>query len=111
MTWKASQYNPLPAKLTELALDVFEKRGREIELTTDRGWFDHAELIIYWHAGRFEAGLTIYSDSHTFPGTLYEPPETVYNETTESESFIKIKALAEWAKSHGFDIEFARRRY
>jgi hypothetical protein len=111
MTWKASQYNPLSLELTELALDIFQAKGREIELTTDTGWFDHAELIVYWHAGRFEASLTIYADGHTCPGTLYEPPETVYNETTESESFIKIRKLNEWAKSHGFEIEIAQRRY
>lgn len=111
MTWKASQYNPLSLKLIELALDVFQAKGREIELTTDRGWFDHAELTIYWHAGRFEASLTIYADGIDYPATLYEPSETVYNETNESESFIKIKALNEWAKLHGFEIETAQRSY
>jgi hypothetical protein len=102
--------NPLYPNLIELALDVVQAKGREVELKIDDGGpFEYAELVIYWHQGRFEASLTSYWEGRDYPGTLYEPPETVYDERNERESFIKIKALSDWAKSHYFDLDKARK--
>ena len=106
------RYNPLYPNLIELALDIVQAKGREIELKQDdSGPFEYAELVIYWHDGRFEASLTSYWEGRYYPGSLYEPPETVYDERNEEGSFIKIKALEEWAKSHYFDLDKARKVY
>lgn len=96
---------PIPAHLIELAADTL--RGETI-LKTNKGWFDEAELYTEWDGSRFEATITIYSDCHETGWSLYEPPETVCNETSETERFVKVAELDKWARSHGFDIETAK---
>lgn len=110
MPWKRSQYNPLSVTLIELALDLVQ--GREITLKTDSGWFDHAELRLYWHAGQFECSLTIYEEGRTLTGpTWYDPPETEWRETSHQASFRKIGQVDRWAKQLGFEIESAQREF
>jgi hypothetical protein len=105
---KASQSNPLSPTLVELALDLVG--GREITLKTDRGWFDHAELRLYWYAGSFECCLTVCEAGRTLTGpTWYDPPETERNETTHQASFRKIRQVDEWARQHHFKIETSQR--
>jgi hypothetical protein len=107
--WKASQYNPLGLTLIELALDLVQ--GKEITLKTNRGWFDHAELHLYWRTGTFECNLTIYEEGQTLTGpTWYDPPETEWRETTHEASFRKIRQVDEWAKQHHFEIETSERK-
>lgn len=97
------RFNPNWPQVIELAYEVTQ--AKRLTLETEAGWFDFAEMDLYWNGKEFEATITTYSDGRTETGpTWYDKPETIYNEATETECFVKIKALADWAKSHGFDI-------
>lgn len=113
MPWKRSQYNPLSVPLIELALDLVQGQGREVILKTDQGgWFDHAELRLYWHAGHFECNLTTYEEGRTLTGpTWYDPPETEWRETSHQASFRKIGQVDKWARQHHFEIESSQREF
>lgn len=108
MSYKQSQYNPIGPDLIEIAYDLV--RGEKITLKTDKGWFDEAELYLYWHANQFECVLTITEVGPTETGpTWYDPPEPLTRETTHEGSFRKIREVNEWAKQHHFEIDSAWR--
>lgn len=97
----------LQVELVDLAGDLVT--GEKITLETTKGWFDAAELDIYWYKGFFECLLTTYVEIAHYPATLYQPAETDYQESNETASLRKIREVSEWAKSHGFEISAARR--